>query len=471
MTLLLTKTRQWVSLIRLAPFDTDTPEGRSKERLRRVALTALVSALAQMVNVLTMLISIPMTLNYLGAERYGLWVAISSLITVLGFADLGMGNGLLNAIAEANGRNDPKAAESYVSSAFFMLTGVSLLLGLFWILVNPYISWNWLFNVTTPRAVAESGPAMTVFVWCTLVGLPLSLVQKIQDGYQEGYINGFWRAGGSLLGLVSVLVAISLRAELPWLVLAMAASPVLSLFLSALLLFGRRRTWLLPRWKRVKKSAFTRVLRNGILFFVLQLAVAVGFQSDNLVIAHFLGAEQVPQYSVPMKLFMLIPSLLNFVIAPLWPAYGEAIARRDVYWVRNSFRRSILLSLGFSLPTSSFLILFGGSLIQFWVGTEVKPDFILLLGLGLWAIISSLGSPIAMLLNGANVITLQIVCAGLMTIGNLLFSIFLVQRIGISGPVYGSFVSSILFSLLPLIFFLPKFFASLSTIEASRNLS
>ena len=219
--------------------NTDTPEGRSKERLRRVALTAFVSAFAQGISMLTLLISIPLTLNYLGAERYGLWITISSLITVLGFADLGMGNGFLNAIAEANGRNDRKSVKSYVSSAFYILTGIALFFGVIWIMVYPHVSWTWLFNVTTPKAMAEAGPAVLIFIWCMLVNLPIGLVQKIYDGYQEGYVNGLWRVGSSLLGLVSVLLAIYLQADLPLLVLAMAGSPVLVLFLNAVLLFGR----------------------------------------------------------------------------------------------------------------------------------------------------------------------------------------------------------------------------------------
>jgi len=468
MSLLLSKTQEWISLIRLRPFDLDTPDGRSKERLRRVALTALVSAFAQGVSMITMLISIPLTLNYLGAERYGLWITISSLITVLGFVDLGMGNGLLNAIANANGRNDREAAETYVSSAFYMLTGMALFLGIIWTLLSPQVSWTWLFHVTTIKAMSETGLALSIFVWCTLVNLPVGLVQKIHEGYQEGYINGLWRAGGSLLSLASVLIVIYLQAGLPFLVLAMAGSPVLTFFLNALLLFGYQRPWLRPRWQMFSQTAFTRIFKNGSLFFVLQLAVAVGFQSDNLVVAHFLGASQVPQYAVPMRLFMMIPSLLSFVITPLWPAYGEAIARRDVTWVRKMFKQSLFLSLGLSLLPSLFLIILGGRIIELWVGPAIRPDKGLLIGLGFWVILSSLSGPISMLLNGTNVIGFQIICATLMAAGNLSFSIFLIQRIGISGPVYGSVIAWSVFSLLPTIFFIPRLFASWSAIEPSN---
>lgn len=64
-------------------------------------------------------ISVPLTLRYLGTERYGLWMTISSVIAVLGFSDLGLNNGLLNGISQANGTNDRELARRYVSSAFF----------------------------------------------------------------------------------------------------------------------------------------------------------------------------------------------------------------------------------------------------------------------------------------------------------------------------------------------------------------
>ena len=88
----------------LKEFDTSTPEGRSRERYRRVALTAISSAGARVIAVVTMLIAVPLTLHYLGTERYGMWMTISSIIAMMGFADLGMGLGLMNAISEAMDR-------------------------------------------------------------------------------------------------------------------------------------------------------------------------------------------------------------------------------------------------------------------------------------------------------------------------------------------------------------------------------
>ena len=76
-----------ISFTRIKEFDTSIPEGRLKERYRRASLTVLTSSIAKGVSIVTMLISVPLTLSYLGVERYGMWMTISSFVLLLGFAD------------------------------------------------------------------------------------------------------------------------------------------------------------------------------------------------------------------------------------------------------------------------------------------------------------------------------------------------------------------------------------------------
>src|SRR5262245_19051992 len=95
---LLTKARDAAGLLRLRPFDTSTPELRSRERHRRVALSATAAAVSKCVMLGITMISLPLTLHYLGVERYELWVAMSAGIAMLTFTDFGIGNGLLNLI-------------------------------------------------------------------------------------------------------------------------------------------------------------------------------------------------------------------------------------------------------------------------------------------------------------------------------------------------------------------------------------
>lgn len=454
----LSSLRGLYDLLRFKNCERSRPTGRSAERYKRIAMSAGASAIAQGIGVLTALISVPLTFNYLGSERYGLWLVISSVIAVLGFADLGIGNGLINLISEAHGEEDHEKARDYVSHAFFMLSTVGLIIGSVFALLYPLVPWQRIFNISSAAAIAESGPAMAVFMACFVLNIPLGTVQKIQMGYQEGFVNSLWQSGGSLLGLVCVLLAICLKAGLPWLVLAMSGAPLMMTFLNGVILFGFRRPWLRPRLKSLNAETCKRILKFGLFFFVLQLAGALGFQSDNLVIAYFLGAHQLPQYAVPMRLFTLIPMALNLILAPLWPAYGEALARKDFMWIRRAFTNSLLLTSVISLAPSILLAAFGQEVIRLWVGPEIRPSGPLLLGFAAWAVIYSMSVSTAMLLNGVNIIRFQVIFALLMGCSNLTISIVLVRMFGVVGAVLGTVIALSLFSLLPSALYIWKMF-------------
>src|SRR5439155_16672913 len=120
--------RPYLAYLQLRPFDTASQTGRSHERHRRVAWTALTSAMAQAMSLVTLLITAPLSLDYLGVERYGLLITITSFAALFNFADLGIGNGLINAVSSAHGRDDPQEVAVAVSSAFFVLCAVALIL-------------------------------------------------------------------------------------------------------------------------------------------------------------------------------------------------------------------------------------------------------------------------------------------------------------------------------------------------------
>ncbi len=451
--------------IRLTPFDISSAEGRADERYRRIALTTLTQVAAKGINILTALVSVPLALGYLGTERYGMWLTISSFIVILRFADLGLGNGVLNMISATEGKDEQSMAQRYVSSGFFMLCGIAFLLATLFLAAYPLVDWPQVFNVSSNQAQTEANSAVIVFAICFLLGLPLGLVQRIHFGYQEGFVNSAWLALGNLLGLGGVLLVIHLQAGLPWLVLMLAGAPVLALLLNGIILFRFRRPWLRPRWEFVESDAVRRLLDLGGAFFVLQVAVAVTFSSDNIVAAQVLGAEAVSDYGVPMRLFMTVSLLVGMALQSFWPAYGEAIARQDIRWVRRTLTRSLVATVAVSTFPALFLILFGRPLILWWTAGEIETSLVLLTGLAIWTVLSATGNALAMFLNGANIIRFQAICAVLLMVAALAAKIFFARRFGVPGIVWGTVGAYVLFTVLPMALYIPRLLKTMSQRE------
>jgi O-antigen/teichoic acid export membrane protein len=455
----LARFRQAVRILRLRPFDTSTEAGRAHERLRRAALSSLAALGGKTVTVLTTLVSVPLTLGYLGQDRFGLWMTISSAIAMLAFADLGIGNGLINAISEAHGKNDLTMAQRSVSSAFFLLGGISVALSIVFALTYPLVNWASIFRVSTALARTESGPTMLVFAGCFFAQIPVGIIVRIQVGYQEGFISNLWSALGSLLGLAGVLLATALHGGLPWLVFAMSGGPVVAGVANGIVLLGWQRPSIRPRWVYVTRQGVMRLLQLGGLFLALQIAMSLAYSSDNMVAAQVFGSATVTSYAVPMRLFSIAPMLMGMLQAPLWPAYGEAIARGDTIWVRRTLVRALVGTFASAAAVTLPLVLGGPWIIHMWVGDQVRTSMLLLTGMGIWAILSSTGTALGMYLNGANVLRFQVVTSLLMAVAALVLKVFLARAIGVAGIIWGTVIAYAIFVVIPSAVFVRRMLA------------
>jgi O-antigen/teichoic acid export membrane protein len=230
--------------------------------------------------------------------------------------------------------------------------------------------------------------------------------------------------------------------------------------LNGWVLFVRRHPELRPRLTAIDKHLAQRLFRLGVLFFVLQIVTTMSFTADSFVITQIIGPQAVTQYAVPSQLFRLVLLLLSILLNPLWPAYGEAIAREDWPWVRKTFGASICIGLAISLPICSVLALFAQPILRLWVGDIIQPDALLLIGLAVWTVMNSLNGPIAMLLNGANVIGFQVMTALALGVTNLSLSILLTQQIGIAGVIWGSIIAQWVCIIVPSFFYIRRMFAA-----------
>jgi O-antigen/teichoic acid export membrane protein len=424
-------------------------ESRARERHRRAASTAVAAMLNRALSLGATLLTVRITLAYLGTERFGLWMTITTLHQFLVFADLGIGNGVLNAIADATGRDDRLAIRRYIGTGFVLLGSISILMLLAIACTYPMLEFGRFFNLHSEQALREIKPALTIFAICFAMDIPLGLIARVQLGLQLGFLSNLWQIAGSLLALAGILTAVHLRAALPVLVLIFCGVPLLTRVLNVGLFFSWLHPELLPAMALVAWAPARKIAHFAGLFVVLNMAVALAFQSDNLILGHLLGLDAVAQFSVPQKLFTLISLGVATVIEPLWPAYGEAISRGDGPWVKRTLILSLIASVGLASLIGALFVLAGPWLIHLWVGDRIHPSTLLLIGLACWAVVQAGGSAIAMFLNGASIIREQVIVALIFAPCALAMKIAFVHRWGIDGIPWATLASYLLLTAVP----------------------
>ncbi len=396
-----------------------------------------------------MFITVPLTVGYLGREQFGVWQTITSLTAISAFADIGLGNGITSLIADAEGRNDLSQARRYVSAGVAVLCIVSCVLLLSALLLGWHVSWTDVLSLSGSVDDATVGSATVLLLALVALGIPFGLAGRIQSGFQQGYQSNVAASAGAAIGLVSLLVAIRFKAGIPYLVAASMLGPLVANVANSAYLFIWARPEVRPSLGAFSRTDFQTLFGTGVMYAVLQLASVVGYQKDAIVIAHIGGASEVATYAVAYKLFMIAPMIWGFVMAPLWPAYGEAISRGDRDWVASTLLASLRKGVLITGAASVVLVVVGKVVIASWAGPALVPSVGMLIALALWATTTGLGGAVAMFLNGARIVRLQVRCALLMAILSVALSLLLGRLLGSYGVVLGTVLAQVVANLIP----------------------
>ncbi len=404
------------------------------------------------------LILVPVLLQHLGNAQLGVWLLLLSVGQMLVFADLGLGNGLMTAIAAATGTEQPARLGRTASSGAAALFGVAAILlcigGIAW-LVLPWERWGGASWTTT------EWQALAIAVVCLLLSGPAGVGARIQSGLQQGYIASLWQGVGNLLALGAVLVGVWADRGLPMLIALFYGTPVVVMVANSLWYFLRVQPALRPRWAAIDRHTLFNVGRMSGIFFVLQLTLAATMATDNLVLTLVLGVEAVPQYAVPARLFAYIGVGISIFLMPLWPAYAEAIGRGDGDWVRRTFRISLAGAVLAATLLAGALYYWREEILHAWVGESFPIDAGVIGALAIWTVFESAGIAVAMLLNGGQCLRLQLGVAAALAVASLPCRMALLAWLGPAGLPAGTVIAYILTTAVPLAVFLPRYLRGL----------
>jgi O-antigen/teichoic acid export membrane protein len=376
--------------------------------------------------------------RYLGAERYGAWVTISTAMAWIALADFGLSSSLTNAVSEGYAKDNRELAGEYVSAGFWSLVVIAVALSLLFFPLWRVIPWDRVFNVQSAQARGEVGPAVAIAFVIFVLNFPFSIVAKVYGAYQEVAIANAWTSAGNVLSLAALIVATRLHAGLASLIIAVSGSVLFVNMLSAGWLFARAKPWLVPRLGRVTWASVRKLTTLGGMFFVIQIAALLLFQTDNLIIAHYLGAAAVTPYSVTWRLFSYTMIFQTLSSASYWPAYAEAFTRGDRAWVRRTYLGNLRITVASTTILALPLVAVGPWLIRTWAGPAAVPPSSLLPWMALWSVIYAATCSQSAVLASSSRLRGQMVYSMTAAVVNIFASIVLVKQLGVTGAILGT---------------------------------
>lgn len=381
------------------------------------------------VSILIGFLLVPITLDFLNKELYGIWLTLASVITWFNLFDIGLGYGLRNKLAEALAKNETEKAKSLVSSTYFLIAAISGVLLILFLLINPLVNWNSILNVDKNTIDTLGLVALVTFAFFCITFV-LKLIQSIFLADQRPAYVGFFDLIANFISLAIILVLIQITSgSLLALAIAMGIAPVVVLAFCNIYFFSTRYRNIAPSWKFIKKEHFNVLGSLGFKFFLVGITGLVIFSTDNLIIVQLFGPAEVPAYQVAFKYFGLITSVFSIIAVPFWSAYTDAQTKGDLDWILETNKKLKLIWSGL-LAVSLIMLILSDWFYRLWV-PEIPVPFILSIAMCIYVLALSWGNIFVMYINGVGKVRLQVVVSLVGALINIPLSIFFAKNLNL----------------------------------------
>jgi O-antigen/teichoic acid export membrane protein len=435
---------QYLSPNALKAFFTKTAD-RGRERYRRAGITASTSFLSKALTIAIGFISVPLTVHYLGAERYGVWLTISSLLTWMVLTDFGIaGNALVNVIAESDGKDDRRMAGEYTSSAFWTLSGISATLALIFAAAFQWIPWRAIFRVSDDMTTSELHLACALTLLVFVLSMPLNMLNSIYSAYQDGVVANMWGIASNVIALIGLIVVTQFKGGLPALIIATSGTRVLLNVANSIYLFAFRYPWLRPQPSAIRAIRIKRLFGLGGKYMMTQLANLGIYQSQPLIITQMLGPSKVTIFVIAYKIISAPVDLAYIATTPFVSAFAEAKARDDWQWIRSAFKNSTLVCLAIGVPVTIGIGLAGKFLVRALAGPAAVPDWSLIAWLSVYTLIGMGFMTLGQVLCGLEKIGILAVSLTASAVGTVVFGILFAHPWGLDGVAAGMAFAKVL---------------------------
>lgn len=416
------------------------------KRTASVKKNILGSLVIRGVSILVSLLIVPMTLNYVSSEVYGIWLTLSSIMLWLNFFDIGFTLGLKNKLAESIALNDWGRGKKLVSTTYFMMFVIFLPLCLLLEAFVHFIKWSSLLNV---NAIYEPDIQKTliVLIACFCFQMIFNVLTSVVAAYQRVALSSTFPVIGNCVSLVIIYILTKLcDPSLFVLSLAISLPPIIVIVLFSIILFSTSFKRVKPNIKSVDLKYVKTIFSLGVKFFLIQIQVVILFQATNLLITNISGPMDVTNYNIAYKYLSIAMMVYTIMLGPLWPAFTDAYTKRDFSWMNTVYAKMKMFYLA-SVIVVGLMIACSSLVYRLWLGDNVNIPFEMTLCVGLYIIVNTWDSLQAQLINGIGCIRLQTYITLLGILLHLPLSFILGKYVGAIGVIMSQILITLLYSI------------------------
>ncbi len=275
-------------------------------------------------------------------EVLGVWFTMLSILTWFLNFDLGIGNGIRNQLTKDIVRNDRQSIETTLSSGFFSILFVTVVLLIVGSIGVSTVNLNKLFNVSSEVISSRTLFVSTIAVFVSIMlRFMLTYVSSVFYALQKSAINNFLAFIVALLQLIFVLVFHFDNVEDALINLSIAYLLIsnLPVIIAGIIIFHKRFKDCHICIGFVKRDRVDNIMGIGGVFFACQILYMLIMNTNEFFITKLYGAVNTTEYSFYYKVTSIVAMLVSLAMSPIWSIVTKALEEKNFQWLSKLYSK------------------------------------------------------------------------------------------------------------------------------------
>ncbi len=391
--------------------------------------------------VLTSFFLMPFIISSLGVDQYGVWLLIAAFVGYYGLLDLGISGAVARFVSRAIGANDRTKEKHYVSSAFYFLCIVGLVIfflsGLFAFCVQFFVD-DYEKSQLFKYAIIILGLSIGI-------SFPLRVFDGVLVANLRVDLKKYIEIGEILIRTISVVIVLKAGFGILGLAIVSSISMLFDYFTKAFFAF-RVDLNIKVSPKHFKIESIMEMKDFAIFNFIRSGSEILSNKIDPYTVAIFASISSVAYYGVALSLASYLTQFFRSFTCLLAPVISQKEGAKDMQGINFIFlfmSRSCVIIITFIVM---LIIFYGDLFIERWLGPEFSYSYIIVLVLTI-PFLASLGlSPSSYILDNTGKHRINSFMDIVMGFSNLILSISLGYHFGVIGVAVGTAIPLFLIS-------------------------
>lgn len=324
---------------------------------------SITQALALLINILSLYIITPYTINAIGDQYYGLWALIASFTGYYFLLDFGISQTVIKFVAKSIANKNLIERDIIISNSFFLFTFISLIA-----LLPVLIISIGFYHFSSEELKIISVILILIAGFEFMISLPLKVFQGVAYAYLDYSVSSLLDILKTIIRLVGIFTLIYHSEDIIFLPVISFSTTFFYYACISYFVFARYKPKI--SWKKVTKKELQTLTGFSKYIFITQIGDLLRFRIDYILISVILSLESITIYAIAQKLsnvYMQIIMKMLGVLNPLIFRLGSgADSKQKVDTYFNCIRISCIIS--FAIGTS--IIVTASMLITYWMGDD-----------------------------------------------------------------------------------------------------